>query len=238
MELEAEVVHLTDERNRERAKVKAGAKLGGLFKAIVQEMDARIVPYKALPGACGPKRKGQIVEHCVMHLSDGHHDAVIRPEQVGGLEDHDFLVACARAEHYVDTVLDWTQRTLSPTFRFPVLTVLAYGDFTSGEIHRAAERSYYRNQFRNCLAIGQMHALMYRDLAPYFEQVNILYLSGNHGRRTPKKDYFGANENWDYLVAEVARLHCKGLRNVAFTIPDAWIGQHRHQRRRLQHQPR
>ena len=103
-----------------------------------------------------------------------------------------------------------------------MLWVLAYGDFTSGEIHRACERSYYRNQFKNCLAIGQLHALMYRDLAAYFEQVNVLYLAGNHGRRTPKKDYLGANDNWDYLVAEVARLHCRGLANVHFTIPDAW----------------
>ena len=40
MELEAEVVHLTEERNRERAKVKAGAKIAGLFKAITKEMDS------------------------------------------------------------------------------------------------------------------------------------------------------------------------------------------------------
>jgi len=40
---------------------------------------------------------------------------------------------------------------------------------------------------RNCLAMGQLHALMYRDLAAHFEQVNILYLSGNHGRRTQRQ---------------------------------------------------
>ena len=39
MELEAEVVHLTEERNREHAKVKAGAKMAGLFKAVTAEMD-------------------------------------------------------------------------------------------------------------------------------------------------------------------------------------------------------
>ena len=40
LELEAEVVHLTEERNRERQKVKAGAKIAGLFKAITTEMEA------------------------------------------------------------------------------------------------------------------------------------------------------------------------------------------------------
>ena len=44
----------------------------------------------------------------VMHLSDGHHDQVVRPEEVGGLEDYNFPISCARAERYVDTVVEWT----------------------------------------------------------------------------------------------------------------------------------
>ena len=222
LELEAEVIHLTEERNRERVKSKASAKTQGLFRAITAEMDQRIKPFKAIPSQIERHPKAQIVEHCVMHLSDGHHDAVVRPEEVGGLEDYNFPISCARAERYVKTVIEWTQNTLAPKFHFPVLWVLAYGDFTSGEIHKACERSYYRNQFKNCLAIGQLHALMYRDLAAHFEQVNVLYLAGNHGRRTPKKDYLGAHDNWDYLCGEVARLHCRSLENVYFTIPDAW----------------
>lgn len=222
LELEAEVIHLTEERNRERAKSKASAKTQGLFRAIAVEMNQRIKPFKALPPRIECRSKAQIVEHCVMHMSDGHHDAVVRPEEVGGLEEYNFPISCARAERYVNAVVEWTQNTLAPKFHFPVLWVLAYGDFTSGEIHRACERSYYRNQFKNCLAIGQLHALMYRDLAAHFGQVNVLYLAGNHGRRTPKKDFLGAHDNWDYLVGEIARLHCRGLENVYFTIPDAW----------------
>ena len=222
MELESEVVHLTAERDRERQKVKAGAKTAGLFKAVVAEMETRIKPFVALPPAVDFRRKAQITEHVVLHLSDCHADQVVRPEEVGGLEEYNFPIACARAERYVDTVIEWCHDTLAPKFHFPCLTVLCYGDLTSGEIHRAVERSYYRQMFRNCLAIGQLHALMYRDLAAHFEQVNVLCLSGNHGRRSLKKDYGGPTDNWDTLVAEVARLHCKSLPNVHFTIPDAW----------------
>ena len=222
LELEAEVIHLTEERNRERAKSKASAKTQGLFRAISLEMAERIRPFKALPLQLEYRRKAQITEHCVLHLSDGHHDQVIRPEQVNGFEEYNFPISCTRGERLVETVLEWTQDTLAPKFYFPVLWVLAYGDHSSGEIHKACERSYYRNQFKNCLAIGQLHALMYRDFAQHFEQVNVLYLSGNHGRRTPKKDYYGANDNWDYLIAEIARLHCHEIGNVHFQIPDAW----------------
>jgi hypothetical protein len=222
LELEAEVIHLTEERNRERAKSKASAKTQGLFRAISLEMAQRIKPFKALPTQLEYRRKAEITEHCVLHLSDGHHDQVIRPEQVNGFEEYNFPISCARAERLVETVLEWTQDTLAPKFYFPVLWVLAYGDHSSGEIHKACERSYYRNQFRNCLAIGQLHALMYRDIARHFEQINVLYLSGNHGRRTPRKDYYGANDNWDYLIAEIARLHCREIGNIHFQIPDAW----------------
>jgi len=125
LELEAEIVHLTDERNRERQKVKAGAKIAGLFKAVVAEMEQRVKPFAALPSQLEYRRKAQIVEHCVMHLSDGHHDQVVVPDQVGGLEDYNFPVSCCRAERYVNTVVEWTKDTLAPKFYFPVLWVLA-----------------------------------------------------------------------------------------------------------------
>ena len=95
LELEAEIVHLTEERNRERQKVKAGAKIGGLFKAITGEMEQRIQPFAALPAAMDFRRKAEISEHCVMHLSDGHHDQVVRPDEVGGLENYNFPISCA-----------------------------------------------------------------------------------------------------------------------------------------------
>lgn len=221
--LEAEVVLLQDELRMERKRAKANAKSEGLFKSVVDALENEIDPFSALPKATRLKSaRGAIREHCVMHLSDGHHDQIVVPDECGGLERYDFPISCARAEKYVDTVLKWTQRTLSPQFRFPVLDILAYGDHTSGEIHGHTNRSYFRNQFKNCFAIGRLHALMIRDLAPHFDQVNVVYVPGNHGRRSVKKDYHGAQDNWDFLVGEIARLHCENLTNVAFLIPNAF----------------
>lgn len=226
MTLESEVAHLLDERGIMRRQIKAMTKKHGLFRAVTEEMERIVVPMRALPAAPPIPRKlitePRIEEHLVMHISDGHHDQIVRPTECGGLERYDFKVSMCRAEHYVDTLLKWTQQTLASQFYFPTLTVLAYGDHTSGEIHNAAQRSYFRNQFKNSFAIGQLHSLMYRDLAPYFEAVNVVYVPGNHGRRSIKKDYHGAHDNWDYLVAETARMHCKDLPNVNFVIPDTF----------------
>lgn len=223
LELEAELLHVQEEKNKLASKYKASAKTDGIFKSIVREMDHRVKPYPCLPKAATLRlKKAAITEHMVMHLSDGHHDQVITPEECGGLEEYNFPISCARAERYVDTVIEWTQDTLTPKFHFTDLWVLAYGDHTSGEIHGHSQRSYYRNQFKNCFAIGQLHALMYRDLAPYFERVHVVYLPGNHGRRTLKKDFHGAHDNWDYLIAEIARMHCRSMDNIDFLVPDAF----------------
>lgn len=222
-ELEAEVEHLREERNHANKRAKAGAKEHGVFKAMAAELEHRVKAFVPLPKARDLRpRKGAIEEHVVMHLSDGHHDQIVTLEESGGFEEYDFPISCRRAEKYVDTVLDWTQQTLAPRFKFTTLTVLAYGDHTSGEIHGHVSRSYFRNQFKNSFAIGQLHALMYRDLAPHFDAVNVVYLPGNHGRRTPKKDFHGAHDNWDYLIAEIARLHCADIPNVSFLIPNAF----------------
>jgi len=222
--LHAEITHLREERNDARRKLKQAAKTQGLFSAIVEEMDGRITPMRALPTQRKPfaPEKGKIEEHLVMHISDGHHDQVVTRADTGGLEEYNFPVSMCRAERLVDSTLKWTQETLAPQFKFPSLTVLAYGDHTSGEIHGASGRSYFRNCFKNSHAIGQLHALMYRDMAPYFDQINVIYVPGNHGRRSNKKDYHGAHDNWDYLIGVMARQYCRGIDNINFQIPNSF----------------
>jgi transcriptional regulator with XRE-family HTH domain len=225
LELEADVVHLREERNHARLQLKAASKSKGLFEAMSEEMERVVQPYSALPPArkaFSKAGKASVTEHLVLHISDGHHDQTVVPEECGGLERYNFPTSVVRGEKLIDTVLKWTQQTLAPQFRFPELTVLAYGDHTSGEIHGAVNRSYFKNQFKNSLAIGQFHALMYRDLAPYFDMMNVVYVPGNHGRRSLKKNHHGAHDNWDYLVAKTAEMYCADMPNVHFTIPNSF----------------
>lgn len=220
-ELEAEVAHLTDERNFHRRAAKAASKTQGLYQAAVEVVKERVRPFKGLPRPRVQKKSPEIQEDLVIHLSDGHHDQIVTLEETGGLEQYNFEISCARAEKLVATVIEHSQEHL-PNYNFETLWILANGDHTSGEIHGHEKRSYFKNQMKNTLAIGQLHALMIRDLAPYFENVNCVYVPGNHGRRTTKKDHYGAHENWDYLVAKVAELWLRDVENVNFLIPNAF----------------
>lgn len=221
--LEASLANAMAEKSRLLRQLKSATIDKGLLQALVDEMQAIVVPLDPLPEAQDyRKNDGEIIEeHLVMHQSDEHADEIVEAHTVGGIESFDFPIALCRAEQYVDTVLDFTQNKLS-NYRFPVLHILQYGDSTSGEIHSAVDRSYYKNQFRNCLAIAQMKSLMIRDLAPYFKQIKVLCLSGNHGRRTIKKEFTGARNNFDYLISEIMKMHVAHLKNVEVMIPDCF----------------
>jgi hypothetical protein len=222
-DLQAEVEHLRLELRASRAAERSKSRDHGLFQAIVNELDGKIVPMAPLAAQkpIGLPTRDLIHETLVVHLSDGHHDQVIHKHETNGLEEYNFNVSCRRAETYVNTILKWTLSTLN-NFRFKRVVVLAYGDHTSGEIHGAVERSTFRNQFRNTLAIGQLHGLMLRDLAAAFDNVDVVYVPGNHGRRTHKKEYNGPWNNWDYMVGETARLYCQDIENLSFNIPESF----------------
>ena len=221
MKLDAKITQLSAENSELKRELKKRHMKDGLFKAVALAMEDWIVPLKPLPKTRFSPKPTHVQEHLVLHLSDEHADQVVEPHRVGGMENYNFDVALCRAEHLVETTLDWTTNKL-PNHDFEVMHILANGDHVSGEIHGATQRSHFKNSFRNALAVGQMHALMIRDFASHFPTIKVYYTSGNHGRKTPKKDYYGPWDNWDYLVAETAKQHCADLKNVQFLIPESF----------------
>lgn len=221
LRLESQIEALKEERRYADTTIRRLKKRAAIVEAIIEELRRTVVPLKPLPTLYKIKKGKKHVEDVVMHLSDEHMDEIVNPDQVQGFENYNFPVACRRAETYVEKVIDITQNTLN-NYHFENLWILAYGDHTSGEIHDAVDRSYYRNQFRNSFAISQVHACMIRDLAPYFKNVNVVYVSGNHGRRSQKKDHNAAWNNWDYAIGQCASLLCKDIPNAKFLLPDAY----------------
>lgn len=220
--LDARLVATENERNTLKAELKYYQSQAALFDSVISEIDKIIVPFEPLPMSLPiDSKKRTHIEDVVMHQSDEHMDEVVKPETVQNLENFNFDVACVRAENYVNKVLEITQKTLT-NYRFPNLWILRYGDHSSGEIHDAVSRSNFQNQFRNMFAIAQVHALMVRDLAPYFENVFVVCLPGNHGRRTKRKDYNAPWNSWDYAINQTAALLNQQIPNVKYLIPNAY----------------
>jgi hypothetical protein len=216
----AEIASLKSEKLELNKQLKVAVRSHGLFQSIAEELNDLVEPMDSLPSAIPAKDKKAKSESLVIHLSDLHADEIVLPHQVGGTEAFDFKIACCRAEKYIADTLDWAAG--QSRLNFDVAHVFAYGDNSSGEIHDSVGRSEFKNQFKNCFAIGQLMALMYRDLASAFPHVKVYCLPGNHGRRSVKKDFHGAQNNWDFLIYKISELHCADLKNVEFIIPDAF----------------
>ena len=142
--------------------------------------------------------KDAIDETALLVISDIHGDQTIAPKRVQNLESYNFNAACHRAARIADTTISHLRENLT-LYKFKEVVVMMAGDLVSGEIHRATQHSAWQNSFKNALGVGEMLAFMFIDMLKYFN-LRVISVSGNHGRRSIKKDYRGSHDNWDYLV--------------------------------------
>lgn len=218
----AKMTGLKDEKAYATRRLREGLRNENIIRRCAEIARNEVKPFR--PVACPkPRRqKGKIQETLVALNSDGHHDQVVRPEEVNGLEDYNFPVSLRRAEQYVDRLIR-TAKCSYDRYDYHRLCIFDLGDSTSGEIHDAERKSAFGNQFKNCSAIAKLKAAMYRDLAAHFPKVDIICTSGNHGRRTTRKEYAGgALNNWDFMCNDVARELLRDQENVTFHIPNSW----------------
>lgn len=218
------IIRLEDENRKLKNELKASQRESTVFKMlanIIQQQPpfSTFLPYNSIID-----RKAKITESAMLVLSDSHADQEILPVRVRNLEEFNFDIACQRAERIVDTTISHLTDNMKG-YRFETLYIAGLGDYVSGEIHGATEHSRWSNSIKNAMGMGELFAMMVTDLSRFFKKIVICSVPGNHGRRSVKKDYRGAHNNWDYLVMSHAATRLKGLveeGRVEIFIPDAW----------------
>lgn len=224
-ELEEGIIRVEDENRKLRTALKEAKRESTLFKSlasVVQEQPpfSSFSPFKP----CAKTKIDKIKESALLVLSDCHGDQEILPRRVNDLEDYNFDVACLRAERIVDTTISHLCENMK-NYDFETLYIAGLGDYVNGDIHNAQEHSKWKNALKNSMGVGEILAMMVIDFSKYFKKIVFCSVAGNHGRRQPKKDYRGAQNNWDYLVAVHAATRLKGLIDegrLSIMIPDAW----------------
>jgi hypothetical protein len=217
------ILKLTEENSFLKAQNKSLTRESGLFKELAEVIRespiiSEIKPY------IKTSNKGKIEESAILLLSDSHADQIIKSEGVQGLENYNFNVACKRAERIVDTTISHLKENLLG-YHFDTLFVFGLGDFISGDIHGADKHSQWQNSIKSALGVGELYSHMFQDLSEHFEKIAFISVSGNHPRRSVKKDFRGANDNFDYLVAKTVELRLQKLideERMSVIIPDSW----------------
>jgi len=219
--LVGQIENLRQERNLLKRQLRAASKRISVVDGIVEQLAPIIVPITPLKKfKAKVQGRDTIDETLVLMLSDTHCDQVVTPDEVDGLEDFDFPVAVRRAEVLIEEMLKFTKESLNH-FRFRKLVIMGLGDYTSGQIHGATQRSYFGDQFTNDLAIAQLFAQMFVELSSNFEQVEVISIVGNHGRLTEKIEFHKESvaANHDTLIMKIAEVHCHGIKNLIFEFP-------------------
>jgi len=218
--LVGQIENLRQERNLLKRQLRAAAKRIAIVDGIVEDLSPTIKALKPATPFRTKERKGLIEETMVLLYSDSHCDQVVFPEEVDGLETYDFPICARRHEVMVEELLKWKNEILTQ-YDFKKLVFFGLGDYTSGEIHGHAQKSYFQCQFTNDLAIAQLIAQMLRELAAHFEEIDVWSIIGNHGRITSRCEFdkTAVPSNHDTLIMKIAEVYLKDVPNVKFNFP-------------------
>lgn len=226
LELEKQRARLTEELIATRTKLNATRKTDDIFSALAEQITEETQPLRPLSVGKFVPAKSEEALPCdaVLMLSDEHVDQVITAEGSWGLERFDFNVARARYERLLKLIVGYLTKYL-PLHNFERLHVFSLGDGVHGDIHGAGARNHFKNTIKATLALGDLRAQFFEALAQILP-VHVVGVSGNHPRRSIKKDYAGGpHDNYDYLANVVAasRLaHRIKEGRVTVDLPNSW----------------
>lgn len=204
--LERKNLDLASQLRAAEAKLRVAYADTSLFEraaVVIQDHQPALEPLKV---TAAPKRKEveQITDcDAVLLLSDEHADQVVTSAGSWGMERYDFGIFRCRLARLHRQIVGYVTRHL-PAHRFQRLWVFKLGDAVNGDIHGAAARSSFGSTLVAALHTGDAEAQFLQALTPYFPGgVHVVAISGNHPRRSSKKDYdTGPHDNFDFLVAK------------------------------------
>lgn len=218
-----EVSRLREENRRLRADAAAQRRDDLTRDAIRQHIiglaNARPEPPKWLTPKAKP-HKG-LLGVPTLFCSDWHWGEVVRPTELGGVNEFSLEIAHKRAHRMVDTAIDLLRNHLVGA-RYDGIVLILGGDMVSGNIH---EELTITNELPIMPIIVDLYGVLISvitRLADEFGAVFIPCVAGNHGRMTRKpvaKERYATSFDW--LLYGFLEKHFVKDKRVTFDIPEA-----------------
>lgn len=119
--------------------------------------------------------------------SDWHWGEVVRPEEVGGVNEFNAEIAKARAQRLVDTTIDLCFNHMGDSAKeYPGIVVCLGGDMITGTIHEELANTNDRTTQQAINELTDVLAAALERMAESFGKVFVPCVVGNHGRSTKK----------------------------------------------------
>lgn len=154
-----------------------------------------------------------------LFCSDWHWGEVVRPSEIGNVNDYNMKIARKRAETLLTVATDLLTNHLSSA-RYPGICLILGGDMLSGDIHDELKETNEEPTSVVWLDLLGVITSLITNLQITFGNVFVVCVTGNHGRMTHKPRAKRRNySNWDWLLYQVLRRNLESP-NVTFQIPD------------------
>lgn len=119
--------------------------------------------------------------------SDWHFGEVVRPEEVGGVNEFNAEICEARVKRLVDTIIDLCFNHMGrATTKYPGIVVGLNGDLITGDIHAELTETNDRTPQQQVNDLTDIIAAAIERVAAKFGNVFVPCEPGNHGRDTLK----------------------------------------------------
>lgn len=210
---------LLKERNREleRALRKREAEEVA-EERLVRRLEA-VIPGSKAKYRPPPKRQRSPGPHeFVLLFSDTHAGEVVSPRETMGVNEYDWPIMLDRMRRLQEKVLSYQQHRPYPIER---LHVLFLGDMLSGSIHEELAQTNELGDAEATVQFGQDAAAWLEGFAPYFREIRVAGVVGNHPRRAKKQPAKGVANNDDWIAYRIIELLLRDNPQFSFEFPQA-----------------
>ena len=227
-----EVQYLTTQVEKERqsrrisdSKANALSKQVGLENRLIDMLRAVLIASDPIEVSevTVPDSVTTSEHNLVALLSDLHVGEVVKPSQVGGLDEYNLEVFDRRMNNWTNNLLYLTELKRAKRY-VPKIEVFCLGDFVSGEIHDELIRTNEVHVFEQVLYAVKAVQKSLITLASQFDEVRVIGVSGNHGRNA-RKPYAKDKQtmSFDFLIYQILSMLLVNQKNIKFIIPETFF---------------
>jgi hypothetical protein len=154
----------------------------------------------------------------LLTISDIHAGEVVRPDEIGGVNEYDPDICRRRIRRLIEATLTILPRWAADCQLSGVVVALN-GDLVSGVIHDELRRTNGLTLLEQVYLVADEMSAAIEKLADSFGAVLVTGTPGNHGRETEKMHAKRVSAlSFDILAVEMIRRHFSGDDRVSFLI--------------------
>jgi hypothetical protein len=166
-----------------------------------------------------PKDGDMTTHKHVLLWSDLHAAERVSYESMNGMNEYNWDIMNSRLATMQRAVVSFNRNRPYP---IDDLHILGLGDQVTGDIHDELRETNELVCTESAVQLGLDSAEFIAGFAPYYRNIYVDAVVGNHGRVTQKPEFKNPHKNWDWISYKIMELRLKDYENIVVTVPKSF----------------